>query len=209
MPMHTVKQGEHIVRIAHEYGLTKIELIWDHPNNAALKNLRKNPHVLFPGDQLFIPEVQKKEESRPTGQLHKFKIEGQPLKLKLRITDESDEPLENVTCRLNIQGVTKDHTTDPDARLERPIPPESEDAMLDIAGVQVPIKIGHLDPIDKLSGQQARLNNLGYDAGPVGEQNEEQFRSAVEEFQCDRGIKPVTGVCDSKTQAKLKEAHGC
>jgi N-acetylmuramoyl-L-alanine amidase len=207
--MHTVKQGEHIIRIAHEHGLTKYEIIWDHPQNAALKSLRKTPHILFPGDELFIPEIQKKEEQRPTGKLHTFQVEGQPLKLKLRVTDEGEDPIANTACRLNIQGETKDHTTDGDARLERPIPPEAEDAMLDITGVQIPIKIGHLDPIDTLSGQQARLNNLGYDAGNSADANDEQFRSAVEEFQCDRGIKPITGVCDTATQAKLKTEHGC
>ena len=209
MPMHTVKQGEHIVGLAHQYKLKKLELIWDHPQNAALKSLRKNPHVLFPGDEVFIPEFQEKEEGRPTGQLHKFKLEAQPLKLKLRAMDESDEPLASTPCSFNVQGRVENPSTDGDGRLERAIEPEDQEAMLDITAVQVPIKIGHLDPIDTISGQEARLNNLGYDAGTEGKPEEERFRSAVEEFQCDAGIKPVTGKCDANTQEKLKKAHGC
>jgi hypothetical protein len=209
MPMHEVKQGEHIVRIARQYGLTKPELVWDDPQNAALKEKRKNPNILFPGDQVFVPELKEKTESRPTGKLHRFQVDGQPLKLKLRVKDESDQPVADAPCRLNVQGRIEDKTTDGDGRIEQPIEPPDEDAMLDISGVQVPIKIGHLDPVEELSGQQARLNNLGYDAGPAGTKDDERFRSAVEEFQCDQNVKPITGICDSATQAKLKEVHGC
>ncbi len=209
MPNHTVKQGEHIVRIARDNGLTKPEIVWNDPQNAALKEKRKNPNILFPGDQVFVPELTEKTESRPTGQLHRFQIDGQPLKLKLCVKDESDRPVAGEPCRLNVQGRVEDKQTDGDGRVEGVIEPADEDAMLEISGVQIPVKIGHLDPIDELTGQQARLNNLGYEAGPVGEKDDERFRSAVEEFQCDQVIKPVTGICDAKTQDKLKEVHGC
>src|SRR5262249_52106618 len=98
-------------------------------------------------------------------------------------------------------------TTDDAGKLAKVIPGLAEDAMLEIQGVQIPIKIGHLDPVDKASGQQGRLNNLGYDAGVVGETDEEKFRSAVEEFQCDHGITVTVGD-DAGTQAQLKEGHG-
>jgi hypothetical protein len=209
MPLHVVKQGEHITRIAREYGLVKPELIWDHPQNANLKKQRQNMNVLFPGDQVFVPEFEEKEDARATGKLHQFQVERSPLKLVLKIRDESEKPLTATPCRLNVQGKLVDKTTDGEGRIEEPIDPLAEDAMLDIAGVQVPIKIGHLDPVDQRSGQQARLNNLGYDAGPIGGADEQRFLSAVEEFQCDAGIKPVTGVCDGATQTKLKEVHGC
>jgi peptidoglycan hydrolase-like protein with peptidoglycan-binding domain len=75
-------------------------------------------------------------------------------------------------------------------------------------GVQIPIKIGDLDPEKKVSGQQARLKNLGYFRGDVDGQDSDDFESAVEEFQCDHSLK-VDGICGPKTQAKLKEVHGC
>jgi hypothetical protein len=62
-------------------------------------------------------------------------------------------------------------------------------------------------PVEELSGQQVRLNNLGYFAGDVGEKDEESFRSAVEEFQCGHGS-AVDGVCGPTSQAKLNEVHG-
>ena len=70
--------------------------------------------------------------------------------------------------------------------------------------------IDHLDPVSTPSGQKARLNNLGYFAGAMDEDDDVRFRSAVEEFQCERmGKAAVDGVCGPKTQAKLEEVHGC
>jgi N-acetylmuramoyl-L-alanine amidase len=87
-----------------------------------------------------------------------------------------------------------------------------KDPQTPINEILIPIKIGHLDPVDELSGQQARLNNLGYFAGPFEEKSEEEnktmFLSAVEEFQCDHSL-VVDGKCGPNTQAKLKQVHGC
>jgi hypothetical protein len=81
-----------------------------------------------------------------------------------------------------------------------------------IRGSDIEIRIGHLDPVTEKSGQIARLNNLGYGAGDIEPSNEELFKSAVEEFQADHNIRTgagkVTGICDARTQAKLKDSHG-
>jgi peptidoglycan hydrolase-like protein with peptidoglycan-binding domain len=71
-----------------------------------------------------------------------------------------------------------------------------------------------LDPLETLSGQQQRLNNLGYFAGFVEPEDPKspnsQFRWAVEEFQCDHmGPSKVDGVLGPQTLAKLKEVYGC
>ena len=59
------------------------------------------------------------------------------------------------------------------------------------------------------SGQQERLRNLGYLADPLpGDDPEELFRIAVEEFQCDHKL-AVDGKCGPATQAKLRDVHGC
>lgn len=72
----------------------------------------------------------------------------------------------------------------------------------------IPIKIGHLDPVDEISGQQGRLNNLGYYFGDIDGNDSPRFRMAVEEFQCENGL-TVDGICGPNTQAKLKEVYGC
>jgi peptidoglycan hydrolase-like protein with peptidoglycan-binding domain len=105
-------------------------------------------------------------------------------------------------------------TTDSDGRIERNIPTTAEDALLIFKDPQVPfdlgtrIKIGHLDPVEEVSGQKARLSNLGYFFTRDDGRDEERFDHGIQEFQCDHGL-TVDGVCGPKTQAKLKEIHGC
>jgi hypothetical protein len=69
--------------------------------------------------------------------------------------------------------------------------------------------IGHLNPIDVESGERARLNNMGYFAGYSSNVDEKQLKWAVEEFQCENEVKPVDGVYDGRTQAKLQKTYGC
>ena len=216
---HTVEQGEHLSGIAQKYGFSSYKTIWDHPENAELKRKRKNPNVLFPRDELFIPDRGEKEYSRPTEQRHRFQLETQKLKLKLVLEDIYKKPIANAKCELHVENESCKLTTNGQGRIEQDIKPEAERALLIIKDPQtafneiaIPIKIGHLDPVEEVSGQKARLNNLGYFAGPFEEKTQEDnevlFRSAIEEFQCDHSL-VVDGKCGPNTQAKLKEVHGC
>ena len=61
--------------------------------------------------------------------------------------------------------------------------------------------------LDSVTGQKARLNNLGYDAGEVNDEVTLRYKSAVEEFQCDQKL-TVDGDCGKGTQGQLKKVHG-
>lgn len=211
---HTVEQGEHLPLIAHKHAFASYLTIWDHPQNAELKEKRQNPNVLFPGDQVFIPDKQVKTEPVDTEQLHRFKVRFPKFMLRLVLKTPEGEPLRNTECELSVEGETYKLTTDSDGLVEQKIPAAAENGRLTVKGEsslfdkEIPIKIGHLDPVDEKTGQIARLNNLNYFAGPIDDIDQKQFSSAVEEFQCDHGLK-VDGKCGPATQAKLKEVHGC
>lgn len=208
MPVHTVEQGEHLSSIAAKYGFQKVATIWDHPDNAGLKSKRKNPHILLPGDKVVIPDKQRKEESRGTTKLHSFQLAGEKLKLKLALRDINDQPRSAVNCTLIVEKESKPVTTDGDGNITTDIPKTARTGKLVLPDLEIPLLIGHLDPVEEQSGQMARLNNLGYEAGDPQKPDKEIFRSAVEEFQCDQKIS-ITGDCDAATQAKLKSVHGC
>ena len=210
MPTHTVEQGEHLSGIAEQFKFQNIDTIWNHPNNAELKKLRKDPHILFPGDQVFIPDSQSKSDSAPTTKLSEFTIFIRRVRLNLKLQDVNGDAIANKPITLDVEGRTvPPPTTDGDGKTTSVILKSAKNGVLEMDDLQFPIKIGHLDPIDKPSGQAARLNNLGYEAGDTETIDTDAFESAVEEFQCDNGIKPVTGVCDGPTQDKLKSVHGC
>jgi len=212
---HVVLQGEHLSRIAKQYGFTDYRTIWDHGKNAGLRG-RRNPNVLFPGDELFIPDRDVRVEDRVTDQRHRFVMKGPQLKLRLTIEDLYERPVANARCELHIEGQMHQLTTDVKGKIEVDISSPSELGHLivktnetPIDNVTIPVKIGHLDPVEELSGQKARLANLGYHFTAIeAVQSPAEFRLAVEEFQCDHGLL-VDGKCGPQTQAKLKAVHGC
>jgi N-acetylmuramoyl-L-alanine amidase len=211
---YTVVQGDHISKIAKENGFLDYHIIWDHPNNSELKEKRKNPNVLFPGDQVFVPDMEQKEESGATEKRHTFVVKKEPLKLRLVLEDSNKKPIANAQYALLVEGNVTQDVTDSRGHIEQEIPLDAQEATLVLRGEGIPfrdvpiwIKIGHLDPVEEVSGQVARLNNLGYLTGD-GDEDDEAFKSAVEEFQRDHGL-TMDGSCGPITQAKLKKVHGC
>src|SRR5450432_4467833 len=104
MPTHTVQQGEHLSGIAEQFGFQKIDTIWNHPNNADLKKLRKDPHILFPGDSLFIPDKTDKSAPATTAKVNKFEIEITKLKLNLKFQDIDGDPLADAPVAISLEG---------------------------------------------------------------------------------------------------------
>lgn len=221
MPTHIVKQGEYLAQIARDYGLSTWQQIWGHSDNSALRAKRKNPNVLMPGDRLFVPELETKDVSVPSDARHSFRKSGSLLMLRVVFRDLDDKPIADTPCDLQMGTDVLHMRTDGGGRIEVEIAPGIANATVvfernvsfDIA---IPLEIGALDPVEEPSGQRERLNNLGYFAGDASTSEEPgdetarqaQFQSALEEFQCDQGLK-VDGKCGSQTQTRLKQVYGC
>ncbi len=216
---HTVKQGEYLSSIARRYGFSDYKVIWNDPNNAKLKERRKNPNVLYPGDRLYLRDKEEKQESGSTEQRHRFRVKNPNLELRLVLEGQYEKPIKNAQCELHVENEVLHLTSDGLGHINQSIPATAKNAFLIIKDqetplneIVIPIKIGHLDPVEEQSGQQSRLNNLGYFAGSLtaasNEENQALFLSAVEEFQCEHGL-TVDGKCGPLTQTKLKQVHGC
>src|SRR5262249_22232931 len=151
-------------------------------------------------------------------QHHVFQT-GKPLKLRLKLEKGYDQPRAKVPCDLQVELEHFALTTDSSGKIEQAIPKTATNATLTLKetvrakGKPVPFattldtKIGHLDPVDEPTGQRARLANLGYYRLPLEEVDDDEFKSAIEEFQCEHGL-TVDGKCGRQTQDKLKNVHG-
>jgi hypothetical protein len=206
---YTVRQGDHVFSISKKFGFTDHRIIWDDPNNAVLKQKRVNPHVLYPGDIVHIPDKKEKTESIVTTKVHRFRLNDEPLKLRIVLRDFDNEPIPNMDCELDVEGQVSKLKTNGKGLIEKEIPATAQKGVLKVPelGLELPVKIGHLDPNDEESGFKARLINLGYHPRALDDNDTEQLGSSVEEFQCDHGLR-VTGKLDTGTKAKLKEEHG-
>jgi LysM repeat protein len=56
MKTHTVKSGETLSGIARHYGLPSWQALYNDPSNEAFRKKRSNPNLIFPGDQINIPD---------------------------------------------------------------------------------------------------------------------------------------------------------
>jgi N-acetylmuramoyl-L-alanine amidase len=214
MRSHTVAQGEHLSLIARKYGLSNYRTIWDHPENARLKSERKNPNVLLPGDVLSIPPPEPKQQSGATGKRHTFLVLKSDLVLRIVLDELYGHPLADAECELRVDDQVFRLSTDASGKLEQRIPETAQRAVLTvrkqgtlILETQLEFAIGHLDPVDQRSGQQARLANLGYYTRPLDEVDEREFKRAVQQFQLHAGL-AVDGVCGPATQTQLVKVHG-
>jgi putative peptidoglycan binding protein/LysM domain-containing protein len=214
--LYTVQQGDYLSNIAKEFGFSDYRTIWDHADNAELKSKRKNPNILYPGDKLVIPDRKLREENCAVDRKHTFKVKAPELRLRLVLEDMYERPIANARCLLAIDGDFRTIKTDGQGMIDEPLRPGTTSATLIIQDaeqthlnfVEIPIKIGHLDPLEELSGQRARLKNLGFFPGISDDKNDSAFMTAVERFQAEHGL-TVDGICGPKTQGKLKDVHGC
>lgn len=208
MALYQVQDGDHLSSIANKFGFRDYKTIWNDPQNADLKSLRGNPNVLLPGDQIYIPERNSKTESRGTGATHKFTTPAPSLRLRIVTHDINDNPVANQDCTLQVESQLFKLQTDGDGLAQQTIAPTAVNGLFEILQMEIPMKIGFMDPADTPSGGRKRLTNLGYYWGPQDDSDADSLRSAIEEFQCDNSLK-VTGKLDSATQDKLKQQHGC
>ncbi len=219
--VHLVKQGDTLSSIAAEHGFHDFRTIFDDGENAELKALRGNAHVLFPGDQVVIPDLDPRVERAPTTARHTFVLQRQGLHLRLRLRDLDNVALKAPTpVLLATNGPDDAAPTTPDGNgiVEREIDRRLAKAELRVEpkNIKMDLIVGGLDPIDTLSGQRARLNNLGYFAGSASNDTE-QFRWAAEEFKKDNGVKPLAvkeadidperGIAVGPFTAALEKAH--
>lgn len=206
MPEETyiVSQGDSIPSIAKRKGFFW-KTLWNHGNNAGLKGKRKNPNVLAPGDEVYIPALQTKAEAKGTDARHKFKRKGEPVKIAIKLFKTDGTPRANEPYVLEIEKKEFKGSTDGDGQIKQAIPNDARSGVITLTKTKetIPISIGGLDPVDETSGVQQRLNNLGFDCPDSGQLDDATAR-ALENFQAQNSL-DVTGKIDDATKNKLLE----
>ncbi len=214
MPNHSVKQGDTMLSIAAEHGFPSWETIWMHDQNASLRAKRPDPQVLSPGDSVFIPEKKMKILHLETDKKHTINVQTVRAWFRVVLRGNDGQLLRNKRYQLDVGGALKTGTTDATGLVELEVDPKPLDGKLKVFLDEADpskvmtwsVKLGHLDPIDKLSGVKGRLTNLGFACGKIDEQMNDETQTALRNFQIVYRL-PVTGEADERTKAKLLEMH--
>ena len=204
-----VLQGECTSSIAKDTGHFW-RTIWDHANNANLKQRRVDPNVLCAGDAVYVPDLCAKDDPGSTDQHHKFRRRGEPSFLRL-VVEGPQGPRANEPYTLIVDGREFSGVTDAKGKIEQAIPGNARHGELRVGPPDNQkvylLQLGHLDPLETIAGVQARLNNLGFKCGPVNNELQDGTRAGISAFQAANGLS-ATGEPDAATLAKLLNRHG-
>ena len=185
--------------------------MWLHPRNAELRTLRSDPAVLAEGDLVHVPDAPPRRFSGlRTRRVHDIVLHLPEPQLRLALLRTSGIAYAAVRTRVTFDGEVQEHTPDAGGLIELLLDVDTEELRLEYDNQRVALRVAHLQPVDHHAGWHARLENLGYDPGPLDAETASdklRLRSAIEEFQCDHGL-AVDGVVGEKTMAKLLEVHG-
>ncbi|MFT3765689.1 MAG: peptidoglycan-binding domain-containing protein [Minicystis sp.] len=134
-----------------------------------------------------------------------------------------DGPLANARFRVEGSALPTDGTTDGDGKVELTVAAHVTELELSFPELDrsFTVRVGHMDPVDEMSGVRSRLMHLGYLLPHPSEilavprelyQGLEddataRLERALRAFQQDKGLAP-TGALDDATRAALTDAHG-
>lgn len=121
---YKVKLGDCISSIAFKHGLFP-GTVWDDPKNSKLKEERKNPNILAPGDVVHVRDIEEKEEDCASEERHRFRKKGVPEKLIVQFKI-GDKPRADEDYVLDIDGALSEGKTDKDGKIDIWIPPDAK-----------------------------------------------------------------------------------
>jgi hypothetical protein len=138
--------------------------VWNDDTNAALRARRADPDLLLPTDVLYIPDQSKNEpvtHTLATGQTNTFtsRVPTFPVKVQL-----ADAPMANRAFTVKELPELIGQTTGADGSFTIDVPVTLDAFTITFDNIQEPFifNVGHLDPINTLSGIFQRLQNLGH-----------------------------------------------
>jgi hypothetical protein len=211
LPYYDVKQGDCISSIGDEHGFFW-ETIWEQPENENLRNERRNPNALLPGDRLFIPDIRLKDEYGETKLHHHFRLLGVPVRLRFCLQTWDGRPRPDIPYVLEVDGKKTQGTTDETGMLEMVIQPHAKKAKITATPPGCPdekyeFDLGYMNPAPHITGVQGRLKNLGFYKDPINGNLDDATRDAIKSFQKRSGL-PETGEVTPDLVDALDSAHG-
>jgi len=210
--LHKVSHSESAESVAAAHGLP-VSTVWDAPENEKLKSLRKDPHILHEGDEVFLPPWDPKVEKLATNQCHVVVVNTPKSKLRLRLLKHG-QPRKNQPFELTVDGklVTKGQI-DGSGNLEAEISASATSASVTVGDahdkITYDLDLHFLSPLTEPVGWQARLANLGYPVPSIEPLPSRSGSASLYAFQTDQKMKDPNGEPDAPTRDKLKEIYGC
>ncbi len=234
---HVADTDDDFQWVAAEYGIKDWEAVAKDPKNKDLVDKKRDPHILYQGDKIWVPDLKPKVFDAETDKKHEFKLYPPKQLVHLVLEDDNGKPYGDRRYELWVKGKRYDPPgsngelrTREDGLVFQLIPlerdvelrawledPKAKPAQEELAPspedpeefdyVSIRLNPAHLDPIETLEGQQDRLTHLGYKFTDDWGTSGEGTHDAIFEFQRDVGL-TQTGEMDTETRKRLLEEAG-
>lgn len=172
---HVVQLGQSGPQIAARFGFEDWKTLYQHADNAELREKRSDPSAVFPGDVVAIPPVEPRVFKLETGKRHRIVIPRPRATLNLVVKDCDAEPLAGKPFELRVAGRDEpiEGSTSGDGHVECDLPAAAREAQLivwaggDKTGPRYVwrLALAGLCAPESDAGMRQRLCNLGYHAG--------------------------------------------
>jgi N-acetylmuramoyl-L-alanine amidase len=163
MQPYVVKQGDYLAALAHRFGFDA-DTVWNDDKNADLRKLRPDPNILWPTDVLYIPDQVDAEPAThqlETGTTNTFLSDAPTVPIEIRVKDPAFASQDYTVPELpQLAGLTT--TADGTATFAVPVTLPACTMRFTASGKTFTFNVGHLDPINQLSGVFQRLQSLGH-----------------------------------------------
>jgi len=214
---HKVQPGECLISIAQKYGIVDWRTIYNHPENEAFKELRKNPNMICPKDEVFIPNLEGAKVKGVTNKKLTFVLKQAKAYFSVRLTNSKFEPLKDISYTLSVYKSEKDlkeeplqrfddQKTDEDGFVEQLLPKGAKFAILEYAPyanrpsliLKKRFFIGELDDPRTEEGMRSRLNHFGFFSGEgrFNDESKELFAKQLDGFKEKYGLDDDESVVD-------------
>jgi N-acetylmuramoyl-L-alanine amidase len=208
---YIVKRGDCLTTIASRFGFADHRAIYDHPENAAFRELRRDPNVIHQGDHLFIPDREAKRVACAIGREHRFQVNRAKKTVHVALLDPDGQPIVDMPYELVVGDRKIVGRTRADGAIDERVPIDVLEAKLTVQGLSRVLKIGDLNPLrgahdDGLSGVKGRLTNLGFHTGGLEPALDDDTRDAICAFQRASGLEE-TGAIDPALLAALEQKY--
>ncbi|MEE9386656.1 MAG: peptidoglycan-binding domain-containing protein [Nannocystaceae bacterium] len=225
-----------MARVVRQYGIRNWRRVFRLEENRGLREQGRQPHLLQPGDNVFVPDRVSKRESCDVNRAHEFVVDEPPHDL---IVELQGVPASQVGGLYKLEAGTDTFNgiLRADGRIQQAIRYDVEEAKLtiepnrsgqvfdgvkgrsakrggpgqsspQIVAIQLVLKVGFLSPAAETRGVQERLANLGYYGGELDGDAGGATKAAIADFRQGTGL-PQGEEIDEGLIATLRERHGC
>jgi hypothetical protein len=187
-----VQQGDRLPTIALNQSFYHWQTVWDFAGNSDLKDLRRDPYILLPGDQVSIPsKIQRVAEVSGGQAEYVLQSASEILRVRFTEADFGGDRQARFVAKPD-QGPETSGVLAGDGTMQIDILPGVAKVDVDVfiddddqPQGRYELAVGHLDPVEEISGLQARLGNLGYYSGPITGTLDDATRRAISAFRLD------------------------